>query len=200
MPRPAGTAANWRCAALPAQPWPVRRRRHRRGRTAGTAPRLPVNSQRRVVTRVVDEGRVSVAATTSTRRAPARRNSCDISTIAEYHMLRHATRVMTSRPWTASGCRVTNERTGSDGARYHTWHARMTNSSGAVSKPPGGTTSSTSAPGSTACANTPKNRPIGQGNGKASRGSTPTHRTSHPLAVMGAVKASATSRSCPVWV
>ena len=67
-----------------------------------------------------------------------------------------------------------------------------------LSKPPTGSTSSTSASGSTAAGNTPKNRRIGHGNGNATRGWTSTQRMSHPRATSGAVNASATSRSCPV--
>ena len=80
-----------------------------------------VLSQRIVVTNVVACRRVSVAATTSTRRAPADRSSPDTSIAAEYHMLRHAIRVTTLRFRTASGCAFSSDRMGSDGARYHTW-------------------------------------------------------------------------------
>ena len=59
MPCPTAATLASSSSPTPARP------NHRNG------ARFPVNSQRRVVTRDVDDPRVSVAATTSTRRAPA---------------------------------------------------------------------------------------------------------------------------------
>ena len=105
MRRPTSATRASSAAPTPARP------NHRKG------SRLPVSSQRRVVTSVVACGRVSVAATTSTDRAPADRNSPHTSIAAEYHMLRHAISETTLRSRKASGCAFSSDRMGSEGAR-----------------------------------------------------------------------------------
>src|ERR1700760_1280341 len=124
-PRSATLRPTLATLASSASPTPARPN-HRNG------SRLPVSSQCSVVTSEVDCLWVSVAATTLTLRAPADCSNPAISIAAEYHMFRHAISDTTSRLRTDSGCVFTSDRMGSEGARYHTWYAKITNSSGSV--------------------------------------------------------------------